>query len=54
MGIPQEIVIVLYAMALAIVIEQVASGNATPRTFFTKLISTWIMMTLPLWGGFFS
>lgn len=54
MGIPQVIVIVLYAMSWAMTCKDVADEKAEGSALFNKTLVIAGMMGLLWWGGFFS
>lgn len=54
MGIPQCIVIALYACACGITLNDVANGRKKPSALYTNIVSTAVLMGLLYWGGFFS
>ena len=53
-GIPQAIVIALYAMAIGITMGEVNEGKATSKDVRNRVITTALLMGLLWWGGFFS
>lgn len=54
MGIPQIIIIVLYALSYGAAINEVAEGKKDGGFMLNKTIATAIMMGLLWWGGFFT
>lgn len=53
MGVPQIIVIVLYALGIGIAMCKHGEARTDKYNFFTALISTAINIGLLWWGGFF-
>lgn len=53
MGIPQIIIIVLYAMGLGINLVKHGEPLEGKHNIVTSLIGTAIMIGLLIWGGFF-
>ena len=52
-GIPQIIVIALYAMSYGIAVNEVAEGKKDGNFMLNKTLSTALMIGLLWWGGFF-
>ena len=53
-GIPQIIVIALYAMSYGVSVSEAAEGKRDGKFMLNKTLSTALMMGLLWWGGFFS
>lgn len=53
-GIPQIIVIALYAMSVGITVAEVADGKRPQKDMVNRIIATAVMIGLLWWGGFFS
>jgi hypothetical protein len=53
-GIPQIIVIALYAMSVGSTLAEVADGKRTGKDMLNRILGTAVMIGLLWWGGFFS
>lgn len=53
MGVPQLLLIGLYALSLGCHLAKHGERHATNYNFFVALLSTTLQMLLLWWGGFF-
>lgn len=53
MGVPQLIVIALFALSLGMSLADDGKVKTRKESFCTSLVSTGIMLFLLYWGGFF-
>ena len=54
MGVPQIIIIILYAVNLGITLAKHGESTESKYNFIGTFISTALMVGLLIWGGFFS
>jgi len=53
-GIPQILVVAIYAMSYGIRVNEVSTGKRPQKELMTATLSVILMMGLLWWGGFFS
>ena len=53
-GIPQIIIIALYAMSIGVAVAEAADGKRLTKDLVNRIIAVAILMGLLWWGGFFS